>query len=215
MTRVSFRDGVLSGGGQGVGNITVSGKYRFFRQVEERGDRQAAVRFGLELPTGSDEAPNQGQVRAPAFVREQLTPVSGGLSPHINLNYSQAKRRVIFGGNLEGVFRSQRDGFRMGHEVRINTDLEYALFPLKYNRPGKEVFAILEMNFIHRGTGRVNGGPALGSRSTEFYFAPGVQYAVHPRFVIEGSVLLPVARDTGPQVLRTERSVLVGVRFLY
>ena len=215
LARVSFRNGALSSSSEGVGNITVSGKYRFFRQVEEWGDRQASVRFGLELPTGSNEAPSQGQVNATEFVREQLTPISGGLSPHLDLNFSQAKGRVIFGGNLEGVFRSERDGFRMGHEVRINTDLEYVLFPLKYDRPGKEVFAILETNFIHRGTGHVNGRPVPGSRSTEFYLAPGVQYAVHPRFVIEGSVLLPVARDTGPQVLRTERSVLVGVRFLY
>lgn len=157
----------------------------------------------------------EARTKAPAFVREQLTPISGGLSPHVDLNYSQAKGRVIFGGNIEGVLRSERGGFRMGHEVRVNTDLEYVLFPLKYDRPGGEVFAILETNFIHRGTGRVNGGPAPGSRSTEFYLAPGVQYAAHPRFVIEGSVLLPVARDAGPQVLRTERGVLIGVRFLY
>jgi len=215
LTRVSFRNGVVAGSSEGTGNITVSGKYRFFRQVEEWGDRQAAVRFGLELPTGSNEAPTLGQVQAPAFVREQLTPISGGLSPHVDLNYSQAKGRVIFGANIEGVFRSERDGFRMGHELRINTDLEYVLFPLKYDRPGGEVFAILETSFIHRGTGRVNGGPVPGSHSTEFYLAPGIQYAVHPRFVIEGSVLLPVARNTGPQVLRTERGVIVGVRFLY
>jgi hypothetical protein len=85
----------------------------------------------------------------------------------------------------------------MGQEFRFNTDLEYVLFPRKYDRPGGEVFAILESNFIQRGTGRVNGLPAPGSRSTEYYLAPGIQYAVHPRFVIEGSVQLPVVRDTG------------------
>jgi hypothetical protein len=77
------------------------------------------------------------------------------------------------------------------------------------------VFAILETNFVRRGTGRVGGASVPGSRSTEYYLAPGVQYAAHPRFVVEASVQLPVVRDTGPQVLRTERSVLVGVRLLY
>ena len=72
--QVRIRSGAVSGSSEGMGNITVSGKYRFFRQVEEWGDRQAAVRFGLELPTGSNEAPDPGQVQAPAFVREQLTP---------------------------------------------------------------------------------------------------------------------------------------------
>jgi hypothetical protein len=214
-TRTSFESGALSAGGAGLGNITVSGKYRFFRRVEEWGDRQAAVRFGLELPTGRKDAPSEQQLHAPTFVRQQLTPISGGLSPHVDLTYSQARRRFIFGGNIEGVFRSARDGFRMGHELRINTDLEYVLFPFKYDRPGGEVFAILETNFIRRGTGRVNDSPVPGSRSTEYYLAPGIQYALHPRFVIEGSVQLPVVRDTGPEVLRTGLSVLVGIRFLY
>jgi hypothetical protein len=216
ITRVLFRDRTttVSGDGAGIGNITVSGKYRFFRQVEAWGDRQAAVRFGLELPTGKKDAPGE-QIQVPAFVRQQLSPISGGLSPHIDLTYSQAKGRFIFGGNVEGIFRSEREGFRMGHELRINTDFEYVLFPRKYDRPGGEVFAILETNFIRRGTGRVGGLRAAGSSSTEYYFAPGIQYAMHPRFVIEASYQLPVVRDIGPQVLRVERSLLVGIRFLY
>jgi hypothetical protein len=103
----------------------------------------------------------------------------------------------------------------MGHELRVNTDLEYVLFPRKYDRPGGEVFAILETNFIRRGTGRIDGAPVSGSRSTEYYLAPGVQYAMHPRFVIEASYQFPVVRDTGPQVLRLERSLIAGIRFLY
>jgi hypothetical protein len=215
VTRVSFRDGATSAGGAGVGNLTLSGKYRFFRQVEAWGDRQAALRFGLELPTGMTDVPGGQQLQAPPFVRQQLSPISGGLAPHVDLTYSQAKGRFIFGGNVEGVFRWERDGFRMGHELRINTDLEYVLFPFKYERPGGEVFAILETNFIRRGAGRVDGANAPGSRSTEYYLAPGIQYAVHPRFVIEASFQLPVVRDTGPQALRIERNVLLGVRFLY
>jgi hypothetical protein len=215
VTRISFKDGAPSGGGAGVGNIIISGKYRFFRQVEAWGDRQAALRFGLELPTGMKGAPGEQQLQAPEFVRQQLSPISGGLSPHVDLTYSQAKGRFIFGANVEGVIRSQREGFRMGHELRINTDLEYVLFPRKYDRPGGEVFAILESNFIRRGTGRVAGAPVTGSRSTEYYLAPGVQYAMRPRFVIEASYQIPVARNTGPQVLRIERGLLVGVRLLY
>jgi hypothetical protein len=215
VTRLSFKDGAVSGGVGGIGNIIISGKYRFFRQVEAWGDRQAALRFGLELPTGMKSAPGEQELQAAAFVRQQLSPISGGLSPHADLTYSQAKGRFILGGNAEVVVRSQRDGFRMGHELRVNTDLEYVLFPRKYDRPGGEVFAILESNFIRRGTGRVAGAPVTGSSSNEYYLAPGVQYAMRPRFVIEASYQLPVARDTGPQVLRIERGLLVGVRLLY
>jgi hypothetical protein len=215
VTRISFNNSGSAGGVGGLGNIIVSGKYRFFRKVEAWGDRQAAVRFGLELPTGKKSAPDESQLPAPEFVRQQLSPISGGFAPHIDLTFSQAKGRFIFGANAEGVLRFERDGFRMGHELRINTDLEYVLFPRKYERPGGEVFAILESNFIHRGAGRIAGATAPGSDSTEYYLAPGIQYAMRPRFVIEGSVQLPVARNTGPQILRAEWSALVGIRMLY
>lgn len=213
--RTSFHDAATSGSGAGLGNITVWAKYRFFRQVKTYGDRQAAARFGLELPTGKKDAPGQSQINVPAFVRQQLTPISGGLSPHIDLAFSQAGGRFIFGGNAEVIFRSERDGFSMGHEQRLNTDLEYVLLPREYKKPGGELFLILETTFVHRGTGRLNSAPVAGSSASECYLAPGLQYAARPQFVIEGSVQLPVVRNTGPLALRTDVNVLLGVKYLF
>jgi hypothetical protein len=214
-SRTAFDDGITSGSGMGLGNIMLWSKYRFYRTVKTYGDRQAAVRFGLELPTGKKTAPTASQVNAPAFVRQQLTPISGGWSPHFDLAFSQAGGRFIFGGNVEGILRSERDGFRMGHEVRVNTDFEYVLLPRDYQAPGKELFLILESSFVERGRGRLNDAVVEGSKSTEFYLAPGLQYAARPRFVVEGSVQLPVVRNTGPLVLRTDINVLVGVKYLF
>jgi hypothetical protein len=206
---------VTSGSGTGLGNVTLWSKYRFFRKVKTYGDRQAAVRFGLELPTGRKTAPTAQAVNAPAFVRQQLTPINGGLSTHLDLAFSQAGGRFIFGGNVEAVLRSERDGFRIGNEVRVNTDLEYVLLPRAYQSPGKELFLILESTFVQRGRGRVGGVRVDGSKATEFYLSPGLQYAAAPRFVIEGSVQLPVIRNTGPLVLRNSINVLLGVKYLF
>jgi len=54
-----------------------------------------------------------------------------------------------------------------------------------------------------------------GSNSTEFYLAPGLQYAAAPRFVIEGSIQFPVVRNTGPMVLKNDRNILLGIRYLF
>jgi hypothetical protein len=215
ISRTSFDNGVTSGSGSGLGNITAWAKYRFFRRVKTYGDRQAAMRFGLELPTGKKDAPRQSQINVPAFVRQQLTPINGGLSPHFDLAFSQAGGRFIFGGNAEAIFRGERDGFRMGHEQRLSTDLEYVLFPREYKKPGGEVFVILETTFVHRGTGRLNSGPVAGSKTSEYHLAPGVQYAARPQFVVEGSVQFPVVRNTGPLALRTDVNVLFGVKYLF
>jgi hypothetical protein len=213
--RTSFDDGTSSGSGGGLGNVTLWGKYRFFRAVKTYGDKQASARFGLELPTGKKDGPGVQELNAPEYVRQQLTPISGGLAPHFDLSYSQARGRVIFGANGEAVLRSERAGFHTGHEARVNTDLEYVLLPRDYPAPGGELFVILETNFVHRGTGRVGGTPVEGSRSTEYYLAPGLQYAAAPRFVVEGSYQFPVVRNTGSRVLRTDRSLLLGVRYLF
>jgi hypothetical protein len=213
-SRTAYDDKITSGAGFGLGNITGWAKYRFFRKVKTYGDRQAAFRAGLELPTGKKTAPTQAQINVPAFVRQQLTPINGGFTPHFDLAFSQAGGRIIFGGNAEVMFRTERDGFRMGHEQRINTDLEYVI-PKDPHKPGGEVFLILETTFVHRGTGRLNGLPVAGSRSTEYYLAPGLQYAALPRFVIEGSYQFPVIRNTGSLALRTDRNVLLGVKYLF
>jgi hypothetical protein len=197
-----------------LGNITAWAKYRFFRKVKTYGDKQAALRVGLELPTGKKSAPSLAQINASAFVRQQLTPINGGLSPHLDLAFSQAGGRFIFGGNAEAIFRTQRDGFRMGHEQRLSTDVEYVL-PRDPYKPGGELFLILETTFVHRGTGRIGGSPVAGSWATEYYLAPGLQYAARPRFVIEGSFQFPVVRNTGHLALRTDRNILLGVRYLF
>ena len=215
ISRTSFHDASTSDSGVGLGNITVWSKYRFFRKVKTYGDRQAAARFGLELPTGKKDAPSQTQINAPAFVRQQLTPIHGGLAPHFDLAFSQAGGRIIFGGNAEVIFRSERDGFRMGHEQRLNTDLEYVLLPRDYTKPGGELFLILETTFVHRGNGRLNSTPVSGSNATEYYLAPGLQYAARPQFVVEGSVQFPVVRNIGPLTLRTDVNVLLGVKYLF
>jgi hypothetical protein len=215
ISRTSFHDAATSGSGVGLGNITVWSKYRFFRKVKTYGDRQAAARFGLELPTGKKDAPDHTQINVPAFVRQQLTPINGGLSPHFDLAFSQAGGRIIFGGNAEAIFRSERDGFRMGHEQRLNTDFEYVLLPREYTKPGGELFLILETTFVHRGTGRLNSASVPGSKASEYYLAPGLQYAARPQFVVEGSVQFAVVRNTGPLTLRTDVNVLLGVKYLF
>jgi hypothetical protein len=213
-SRTAYDNRITSGSGFGIGNITTWAKYRFFRKVKTYGDKQAALRVGLELPTGKSSAPGLAQINVPAFVRQQLTPINGGLSPHFDLAFSQAGGRFIFGGNAEAIFRTEREGFRMGHEQRLSTDLEYVL-PPDSHKPGGELFLILETTFVHRGTGRLFGSPVTGSRATEYYLAPGLQYAARPRFVIEGSFQFPVVRNTGPLVLRTDRNILLGVKYLF
>lgn len=210
-----FDDGSNSGAGHGFGNVTLWGKYRFYRALETWGDKQAALRFGLELPTGKKSAPVEEELSAPEFVRRQLGAIDGGLAAHTDVSYSQAHHRWIYGANLQGTLRSERDGFRLGHEIRLNTDLEYVLLPFKYRSPTKELFLILETTTVLRDRGRAGGQTVPGSSSAEFYLAPALQYIASSRLILEASLQLPVSHSAGAQSLRTDKNILIGVRYLY
>jgi len=209
-----------SGSGRGLGNITLWGKYRFYRALETWGDKQAALRFGLELPTGKQSAPGEAELPAsefasPEFVRRQLGGIDGGFAVHTDAAYSQAHHRWIYGANLQGTLRSERDGFRLGHELRLNTDLEYVLLPFNYRSPTKELFLILETTTLLRGRGRARGQTVFGSSAAEFYLAPALQYIATSRVVLEASLQFPVAHSAGAQALRTDKNLLIGIRYLY
>ena len=88
--RTSFSDGVNSGSDASLGNITLWGKYRFFRAMETWGHSQAAVRFGLGLPTTKKTL--DSELDADDFVRQQLTTNTGGVS--FNSDERFRKRRI-------------------------------------------------------------------------------------------------------------------------
>jgi len=87
--------------------------------------------------------------------------------------------------------------------------------PRHYAAPGHELFLIMETTFVHRGLGRLADASVQGSNSTEYYLAPGLQYAAAPQFVIEGSYQFPLVRNTGALVLRNDRNILLGIKYLF
>jgi hypothetical protein len=68
---------------------------------------------------------------------------------------------------------------------------------------------------MKRGRGRLNGLEVAGSSSTEFFLAPGLQFAAHPQFVVEGSFQFPVFQTGGSMMLKTDYNFLLGVKYLF
>jgi hypothetical protein len=108
----------------------------------------------------------ESRLNAPDFVRKQLSPIAGGLSAHLDTSYSQAKGRFVYGANVEGIPRSERNGFGLGHEIRINTDLEYVLLLRVYRAPEHELFAIFETTYVYRRQGRAEAELWLAAART-------------------------------------------------
>ena len=196
----------------GVGDVEISGKWRFFRQVGAWFDRHAAVEVGLKLPTGKSDALDPG---LPLPLAHRLTPGTGSTDAFVDLIYQQGQRRFVWGGDL--LYRWNGEGeeeYRFGDLLKLSFDVEYVVFPREYRKPGNEVFVLLEWALVHREEDERPGGE-LPTGGTELLLAPGIQHIATEQMLLSLSVRLPVWSDLDPAGLESDWNVLAEVRYAF
>lgn len=197
----------------GPGDVEVSAKWRFFRQVGPWFDRHAAVEAGLALPTG-DRDPARGPGIPPALAH-RLSPGSGSVDAFVDLVYQQGQRRFVWGGDL--LYRRNGEGegdYRFGDVLRLSLDAEYILFPRVYKKPGNEVFILLEPSLVHRRDDEL-AGRELPTGGTELLLAPGVQYIATEQMLVSLSVQFPVWSDLERGALEADWNLLAELRYAF
>lgn len=196
----------------GPGHATVWAKFRFYRRVETWGDRHAAVRLGVALPTGVSQLL---PANLPPPVFQQLQPTSGAWSPTLDLTYGGGIRRFVYHLNAQQTFGVERGGLRPGHTTRANLDLEYIFLPRQYREPKQELFGLLEITAVHRTPANSHGRRVDGTGGTQLLLAPGLQYVATRRLLLEASLQVPVLSRASEFQLRAKWNLLVGLRWLF
>ncbi|HUO87318.1 MAG TPA: transporter [Thermoanaerobaculia bacterium] len=197
----------------GLGDVEISGKWRFFRQVGPWFDRHAAVELGVELPTGDSDLPAEPDLALP--LAHSSTPGTGSTDLFVDLVYQQGQRRIVWGGDL--LYHrngSGEEGYRFGDVLRLNLDFEYILLPRVYTRPGKELFVLLEPSLIHRRDDEV-AGRELPTGGIELLLAPGLQYIATEQMLVSLSVQLPVWSDLRRDAFESDWNVLAEIRYAF
>ncbi|REJ79699.1 MAG: hypothetical protein DWQ36_16580 [Acidobacteria bacterium] len=196
----------------GVGDVELSTKYRFFRQVGPWFDRHAAIEVGAKLPTGESRI-EDGSL--PATLAHRLAPGTGSTDYFAELIYQQGQGRFVWGGGLQ--YRRNgtgEEGYRFGDVARLSFDLEYIAFPREYKTPGKEVFLLLEGALVHRSDDEFVGA-AISTGGTELLLAPGVQHIASEQMLLSLSLQFPVWSDLELQSIESDWSLLVELRFAF
>ena len=198
---------------QGPGDLEVSAKWRFFRQVGAWFDRHAAIELGLGLPTGDSDVPAVPGL--PPALAHRLSPSSGTTDAFVDLVYQQGQRRFVWGGDL--LYRRHGAGerdFRRGDLWRLSLDAEYIAFPREYTKPGNEVFLLLETSLVHREDDEL-GGVDISSGGTEWLLAPGIQHIATDQMLVSLSLQLPIASDLGAAGLERRWNLLAEFRYAF
>lgn len=109
--------------------------------------------------------------------------------------------------------KSEANDFEGGDEARLDGSFQYRLLPrtLGKGTPGF-LYGVLEANVIYRDENRSFGSPDRNSGGTSIFLTPGLQY-VTKRYILEGSVQLPVSQNLNGDALENDYVVRVGFRW--
>lgn len=198
----------------GLGDVKLSGKYRFFRQLGRWRDRQAAFGFGVELPTGARRT-LAADAALPLSLREAVQPGSDSTDFFADLSYQQARGRHVQAAAVGYRRNGEGDGYRFGDEARLDLDAEAIVLPRKYEVPGHEVFALIEASFVHRGSDELHGARVPGTSRTELLLAPGLEYVATEQLALGISAAVPVVAHVDDDGLASRWQLLVEARYAF
>lgn len=208
------RPSVGSVASSGIGDLSLAVKHRFFRSVGRWSDRHMAAEIEVSVPTGEGVPPAADAL--PVDRRHRLAPGSGSVAFVADVIYQEGRRRFVYGGDVSFRLNTEGDGgYRFGHEVRLNLDLEYILFPLEYRRPGNEVFVLLETTLRRKWADEVRGRSLERTERTDLLVAPAVQHIVSDQLLASLSVQLPVVSNAPPGGLEKDLDVLAEIRYAF
>lgn len=198
----------------GLGDVKLSGKYRFYRRLGRWRDRQAAVGFGVELPTGARHA-IPADAALPLALREAVQPGSDSTDFFADLSYQQARGRYVQAASVGYRRNGEGGGYRFGDEARLDLDAEAIVLPRKYEVPGHEVFALLEASVVHRQADELRGVRVRGTGRTELLLAPGLEYVATEQLALGVSAAVPVVSHVDDTGLASRWQLLVEARYAF
>ncbi|MDV2504070.1 MAG: transporter [bacterium] len=192
----------------GLGDVRVTGKYRFWHKDVPFGVTQAAVFGGLEVPTGSDsERDNVG-----ALLPISLQLGSGSVDPFVGAAVGRTGRTHSLEGGAQYQINTKGEEFELGDEVRYDLTYQYQIFPPQIEN--SQLNLTVELNGKHVEKHELAGRKLNNSGGDTLFVAPGLQFLINT-VIFEGSIQLPIFQDLNGTQPETDYNVLVGMRYLF
>ena len=124
----------------GLGDITLMGLYRIYRDREIRPTEAVTVGFGLKTPTGSNtEISDTG-----SLVHAHMQPGTGSWDPLVSLIYTKMAGSILY--QADGTYQyttKSREGYEFGDSLALNLSGKYAVV--------KEFNVTAGLTYLHGG----------------------------------------------------------------
>lgn len=197
----------------GVGDLTLFGRYTAFKRDWQGRTLRLAPLFGVKAPTGEDDARDTlGRLPRPLQAGTGgWDGFAGVIASYQTLGY-QVDAQALYRQN------GRHEGFDPGDEWRLDASFQYRLWPgtLEAGTPGF-LYGLLESNLVHaeRDVDNERGiGLDPNSGGNQWLIAVGLQYVTR-RWIAEGTVQLPAWTDPNGHGLEDDWVLRAGFRFQF
>lgn len=192
----------------GLGDVAVTGKYRFFQEAGPGETTEAAALFGLELPTGRTGVTDAG-MRLP----QPLQPGSGSVDAILGAAFTRVDGRWLLNADVLGKFDSEADDYRFGNTYRFDVGGQFRLYPSRYTSFDQTtVNLVAELNTVYAERDTAAGSAVFDSGGFKAFATPGLQVILSENVLVEAAAHIPVYRDLHGSQLEENFRTIVGMR---
>ena len=197
---------------EGLGDIILVAKHRYYLKNYEGGTTQFAVVGGVKLATGDTDAnaPGGGLLPMPDQLGSGSTDFLLGWSGSWFSKYSRSF-------HISALYKKNTEGdrnFQFGDFVNYNLSANWLVYHQPYPRP--ELYLGVELNGEYTRRNELNGAKLADSGGHRLFVSPTFHWFLSRNWNLEGSVQFPILEElNGIQPEENDPRLLLGVRFQF
>lgn len=198
---IDSRAGGATASSSGLSDVVLFGKFLLYQRDGLNETFRVATKAGVQLGTGNERA----------------SPPLGRGSTHYLATVVAGWVRGRTGLYGEGIFNlnTSNDTVDFGNRFAYNVALGYRIAPAVYGTyPARQLNLFVELNGALTARSRSGGVALENTGGAQVLLSPGVQYVGGRRWLVEGSVQLPIVRRPNGRQLETSWTTLAGIRVL-
>lgn len=174
------------GGQTGLGDVSIMGRYSFFKKHTIDSATAIAGLLGIKFPTGK----TNGRTDSGAdFLDSHMQLGTGSVDPLVGLSLSHSIMRFSLSANLLGIITTEGKAGDVKHQFgnTLNYDLtaKYRVYPTVFGMESPQIFLAIGFNGETTGGEKEDGVKLVDSGGSTVYLSPGVQVVVAPRWIFE------------------------------
>ena len=201
----------LKRGDQGIGGITLLGKYRVYTKDYKGATSRFSLLGGLELPTGEDDESDSTGVLPQTLQLGSgaVDFIAGGAYTYQSLDYE-------WDVDFKYKFNQEANNFKFGDE--LNYDFAYQKRFWPWVLPERGLYdqwnAVLEFNGIYTAKNKLAGNDVFASGGNTLFLSPGIQFASQ-RMVYEFSYQYPMLQDLHGDQVEIDYKLAFSLRYTF